>query len=92
MLELSELFRDARQTYWAAMAAAIATQAARSGRHRYGVLCLSICNIIIKRETTKAWAISCSSLSLLRTSSGPQGVTRCGERLGGLLKYYSRTG
>jgi hypothetical protein len=29
MLELSELFRDARQTYWAAMAAAIATQAVR---------------------------------------------------------------
>jgi hypothetical protein len=22
--------------------------------------------------------------------SGPQGATRCGERLGGLLKYYSR--
>ncbi len=29
MLELSELFRDARQTYWAAMAVAIASQAVR---------------------------------------------------------------
>ena len=29
MPELFELFRDARQTYWAAMAAAIATQAVR---------------------------------------------------------------
>ena len=25
-------------------------------------------------------------------TSGPQGATRCRERLGGLLKYYSRTG
>ena len=29
MLELFELFRDARQQYWASMAAAIATQAVR---------------------------------------------------------------
>ena len=29
MLEFSELFRDAQQTYWAAMATAIATQAVR---------------------------------------------------------------
>ena len=38
-----------------------------SGRPRYGVSCPSICHIIIKRETTKARTISCSSLFLLRT-------------------------
>src|SRR3989442_5249578 len=56
---------------------------------RYGVSCRSICNIIIRRETTKARAMSCSSRHLLRVSQVRQ-VRLAVEN--GLADYSSTTG
>ena len=59
------------------------------GMPRYGVSCRSICNIIIRRETTKARAMSCSSRHLLRVSQVRQ-VRLAVEN--GLADYSSTTG
>jgi hypothetical protein len=56
-----------------------------------GAQCRIIWNIITSNKTTKVRTICCCSRSLLGLGEASAIVAiRCRERLGGLLKYYSR--